>query len=153
MLQCVVVCCSVLQDMLTRPCCSALQCVAGRDSVLQCVAVCRSVLQGLLTNAIPATHCDIPRHTSSHCKTVQHTAAHSNTQQHTAEHSASHSSTQLHTAEHCRTLMDDLFINSHAIGQCSKQHLLPHQQHYYPILYNIHIYMYIYTYTYQPLHQ
>ena len=68
MLQCVAVCCSVLQcvaesrkdfgPLLSRParrllsvlqcaavCCSVLQCVAVCCSVLQCVAVCCSVLQ------------------------------------------------------------------------------------------------------------
>ena len=53
MLQCVAVCCSVLQRVAVccsvlqcvAVCCSMLQCVAARCSVLQCVAVCRSVLQ------------------------------------------------------------------------------------------------------------
>jgi len=40
-LQCVVLCCSVLQIV----CCSVLQCVAACCGVLQCVAVCCSVLQ------------------------------------------------------------------------------------------------------------
>ena len=46
-LQCVAVCCSVLQrvDILKSQCiavcCSVLQCVAVCYSVLQCVAVCR----------------------------------------------------------------------------------------------------------------
>jgi len=51
-LQCVAVCCSVLQcdddgeDVEWRQlCCSALQCVTLCCSVLQCVAVCCSVLQ------------------------------------------------------------------------------------------------------------
>jgi len=41
-LQCVVVCCSVLQCVQcgTAVCCSVLQCVAVCCSVLQCVAVC-----------------------------------------------------------------------------------------------------------------
>jgi len=42
-LQCVAVRCSVLQCAVV--CCSVLQCVAVRCSVLQCVAVCCSVLQ------------------------------------------------------------------------------------------------------------
>jgi len=37
-LQCVAVCCSVLQRVAA--CCSVLQCVAVCCSVLQCVAVC-----------------------------------------------------------------------------------------------------------------
>jgi len=41
--QCVAVCCSVLQRGAV--CCSVLQCVAVCWSVLQCVAVCCSVLQ------------------------------------------------------------------------------------------------------------
>jgi len=52
-LQCVAVCCSVLQgrvDLIFSSlwvCSSVLQCVAVCCSVLQCVAVCCSVLQGL----------------------------------------------------------------------------------------------------------
>ena len=42
-LQCVAVCCSVLQCVAV--CCSVLQCVAVYCSVLQCVAVCCRVLQ------------------------------------------------------------------------------------------------------------
>ena len=64
MLQCVVVCCSVLHCVVERPvsqlhefnclhvtpmcvaeCCSVLQCVAVYCSVVHCVAVCCSVLQ------------------------------------------------------------------------------------------------------------
>jgi len=41
--QCVAVCCNVLQYVAV--CCSVLQCVAVCCSVLQCVAVCCSVLQ------------------------------------------------------------------------------------------------------------
>jgi len=51
-LQCVTLCCSVLQFAQTVPyvqcnavCCIALQCVAVCCNVLQCVAVCCSVLQ------------------------------------------------------------------------------------------------------------
>ena len=49
-LQCVAVCCSVLQCVAVllqcvAVCYSVLQCVAVRCSVLQCVAVCYSVLQ------------------------------------------------------------------------------------------------------------
>jgi len=61
MLQCVQVCCSVLQGVGGLQCvavrrsalqcaavhCSALQCVAVRRSALQCVAVSCSVLQGV----------------------------------------------------------------------------------------------------------
>jgi len=43
-LQCVAVCCSVLQLQRVAVCCSVLQCVAVRCSILQCVAVCCSVL-------------------------------------------------------------------------------------------------------------
>jgi len=39
-IQCVAVCCSMLQ--YTAVCCSVLQCVAVRCSALQCVAVCCS---------------------------------------------------------------------------------------------------------------
>jgi len=42
-LQCAAVCCSVLQ--CTAVCCSVLQCAAVCCSVLQCAAVCCSVLQ------------------------------------------------------------------------------------------------------------
>ena len=42
MLQCVAVCCSVLQRVAA--CCSVLQCVTVCCSVLQCVAVCFSML-------------------------------------------------------------------------------------------------------------
>ena len=47
MLQCVSVCCSVLQGheaVCCGVCCSVLQCVAVCCSVLQCVAVCCSHL-------------------------------------------------------------------------------------------------------------
>jgi len=46
-LQCVAVCCSVLQCVALSVCCSVLQCLAVCCivSVLQCVAVCCSVLQ------------------------------------------------------------------------------------------------------------
>ena len=43
MLQCVAVCCSMVQRAAV--CCSVLQCVAVFCSVLQCVAVCCNVLQ------------------------------------------------------------------------------------------------------------
>ena len=43
MLQCVAVCCSVLQGVAV--CCSVLRCVAVCCNVLQCVAVCCSELQ------------------------------------------------------------------------------------------------------------
>jgi len=45
MLQCVAVCCSMLQIPRPQVCCSVLQYVAVCCSVLQCVAVCCSVLQ------------------------------------------------------------------------------------------------------------
>ena len=43
MLQCVAVCCIVLQRVAA--CCRVLQCIAVCCSVLQCIAVCCSVLQ------------------------------------------------------------------------------------------------------------
>ena len=57
-LQCLTVCCSVLQRVLFRVvllycrcvvCCVVLQCVAACCSVLQCVAACCSVLQCVLS--------------------------------------------------------------------------------------------------------
>jgi len=57
-LQCVAVCCSVLQRVAVRcsngytVCCSVLQCVAVCCSVLQYVAVCCSVLQRVALRAI-----------------------------------------------------------------------------------------------------
>jgi len=45
MLECVAVCCSVLQSVVVcAVCCSVLQCAAMCCSVLQCVAVCCSIL-------------------------------------------------------------------------------------------------------------
>ena len=71
LLQCVAVCCSVLQYVVAV-CCSVLQCVAVCSSVLQRVAVCCSVLQcvavccsvhsiseALFENAMYSFTCDI----------------------------------------------------------------------------------------------
>jgi len=53
-LQCVAVCCNVLQCVAV--CCSVLQCVAVCCSVRQCVAVCCSVLQRVGQNACVVLH-------------------------------------------------------------------------------------------------
>jgi len=107
-LQCVAVCCSVLQCVAAVRC-SVLQCVAPDTShVLQCVAVCCSVLQcGVVCcsvlHLIPritlcVAHysicntlqhvrliiCNTLQHTTPHCNTLQHTASHCNTLHRTA---------------------------------------------------------------------
>jgi len=84
-LQCVAVCCSVLQSHCR--CHGSRQCVAVCCSVLQCVAVCCSVLQCVLDMRdvthwvasalewIHAPHCNTLQHTATHCNTLQHMAA------------------------------------------------------------------------------
>jgi len=49
-LQCVAVCCSVVQRVAV--CCRALQCVAVCCSLLQCVTVCCSVLQCVAVSSV-----------------------------------------------------------------------------------------------------
>ena len=98
-LQCVAVCCSVMQKSAhdTRHSLKltslqfALQCVAVCCSVLQCVSVCCSVLQCVAeigTRQVTFANANFSRlqQSTSHCSTVQHTAAHCNTLQHTATH-------------------------------------------------------------------
>jgi len=60
----------------------ALQCVAVCCSVLQAQEL---AAKGCFT----ATHCVSLQHTASHCNTLQHTATHCNTLQHTATHCVS----------------------------------------------------------------
>jgi len=100
-LQCVAVCCSVLQYVAT--CCIMLQCVAVCCSTIQYIAVSRvtrtkertrtqtaSVRQDGHGALIKAAHCRftavacVTRETATHCNILQHTATHSNTIQHTA---------------------------------------------------------------------
>ena len=108
MLQCVAVCCSVLQWV----CWIVLQCAAVRRSASQCVAVCRSVWQCIAeccnvlqriivccrmsycwrrwlsrctsesTTRNPTTNCSALQHNathSTHCNTLQHTTPHCST--------------------------------------------------------------------------
>jgi len=73
--QCVAVCCSVLQCVAVRRsvlqwdavCCSETQCVAVRRSVLQWDAVCCSETPF-------GCHLLRLQHTATHCNTLQHTA-------------------------------------------------------------------------------
>ena len=62
-LQCVAVCCSALHCIAV--CCSVLQCVAVCCSVLQCVAVCCSVLQCV------AVHCSVLQCAAVCCSVLQ----------------------------------------------------------------------------------
>jgi len=76
-----------------------VQCVTVCCSVLQCVAVCFHVFEGRekvhrAPARVAATHCNTPQHTATHCNTL---ATHHNTLQHTA----THCSTLQHTAAHC----------------------------------------------------
>jgi len=108
-LQCVAVCCSVLQRekererkkdraTLTEMCHMTHSCTTWL--VLQCVAVCCSVFFSLAPSPVrgffisartharreqPSLEC---AHTATHCNTLQHTATHCNTLQHTATHGA-----------------------------------------------------------------
>ena len=73
-----------------------LQCVAVCCSVLQCVADTNNGMSAFFL----MTYCSTLQHTAAHCSTLQHTAAHCSTLQHTA----THCSTLQHTAAHCSTL-------------------------------------------------
>ena len=96
-----------------------LQCVAVCCSLLQCVAA--SVDVSVATRDVyTATHCNTLHHAASHCNTLQHsatlcntlqyTAKHRNTPQHTAtpcntlQHTATHRITPQHTTTHRNTL-------------------------------------------------
>jgi len=83
-LQCVAVCCSVLQ---------ALRCTSNQSSE-PCEMAQYSHPQHT------ATHCNPLQHTAVHCNTLQYTATHCSTLQHTA----THCNTLQHTATHCNTL-------------------------------------------------
>ena len=94
MLQCVAICCNVLQCFAVRHryeaqvCCNALQCNAVCCSLLQCVAMCCSDLQdvyGFIRRTCVLT-----------ADTLQRTATHSNPLHHTAAH--------CHTRQQCNTL-------------------------------------------------
>jgi len=68
-LDCVAVCCSVLQCVAV--CCSVLQCVAVCCSVLQCVTVCCHVIKKLPAKVIHVTHtwmCHVTHTWMSHQK-------------------------------------------------------------------------------------
>jgi len=120
-LQCVAVCCSVLQCVAAchvypyEVCCS----------VLQCVAVCCSVSyisEYMTTYAIVGLNlfdmkhsssacCNTLQHAATHCPTLQHTATHCNTPQPTGEtrhnhrpSSSAHCNMLQHAATHCPTL-------------------------------------------------
>jgi len=107
-LQCVAVCCSVLQcvvhihSLYTRvreP--RVLQCVAVCWSVLQCVAVCCSVLQCVEPPQSPRGEPRAARQPFYiHCNTLQHTcnthATHCNTLQHT-------------TTTHCNNTLQHIY--------------------------------------------
>ena len=93
-LQCVAVCCSVLQT-------SGMPHFQVCGNVWQCVAVCCSVLQ---TSGMPHfqkrpmhnINSDL-QHSATVCKRLQHTATHCNTQQ----HAATRCNTLHYTATHC----------------------------------------------------
>jgi len=142
-LQCLAVCCSVLQQRLYMT--SLSTCGVNRSftycSVLQGIAVCCRVLQGVTvrcrnynTLQQTATHCNMDyRHVSSSfflggglrhmsmClwyrgRALQHTAAHCSALQHTAVLC----STMQHTETHCSTLQ-------HTAAHCNTlQHTATH---------------------------
>ena len=70
-LQCVAVCCSLLQFVAV--CCSVLQCVAVCCSVLQCIAVCCSVLQCVLQCV--AVCCSVLQRVAVCCSVLQRVVA------------------------------------------------------------------------------
>ena len=63
-LQCVAVCCSVLQRVQVAVRCSALQCVAVHCRALQCVAARCSALQHI------AVRCSALQRVAAHCSTL-----------------------------------------------------------------------------------
>jgi len=102
-LQCVAVCCSVLQ------------CKHLNSRVAHMIESCCIFEQG---SSHLRPHCNTLQHTATHCNTLQHTATHCNTPQHTAHthmnkpcrtshmtHTATHCNTRQHTATHCNTLL------------------------------------------------
>ena len=136
MLQCVAVCCSVLQcvavlftqvllllcfgvSQQVAPCCSMC------CSVLQCVVVCCSVL-----NDTTRPHLESNRSTySTRCSTLQHTAAlyitlqethcnaltaHAHTHTHTHAYIHAHVHTNItHTNTHINLAVDDIDTHTH----------------------------------------
>jgi len=106
-LQCVAVCCSVLQCVAAdfreclviwifenaiskilfiiivfRVCCSVLQCVAA--DFQECLVIVFWECTAAHCNI--TTRCNTLQHTATHCNTLQHTATHCTTLQHTATH-------------------------------------------------------------------
>ena len=87
MLQCVVMCFSVLQCVAM--CCSACMqdmyaCACLRARVLICVCTRTATHYNKLQHT--ATDCNRLQHTTTHCNTLQRTATHCNALQHTATH-------------------------------------------------------------------
>jgi len=111
--QCVVVCCSVLQVARSGP---TTRKTAIKHNDNATASNCR-ILQH------PATHYNTLKHTATHCNSLQHTATHCNTMQHTATHAAKYQTTiqnktlimaatlcttLQHTATHCNTHFNTL---------------------------------------------
>ena len=128
-MQCVAVCCSVLQRVAVccrvlqcvavwlkvcaeEVCCSMLQCVAVCCSVLHCVAVCCSaakvICRGGLSRFLPLSLSlsALSLACTRDCNTLQHTATQCNTFS-LLQHTATQCNTMQHTlslATHCSTL-------------------------------------------------
>jgi len=97
--ECVALCCSVLQCFAVfccvlqsfAVCCSVLQCVALRCSVLQCSFLLFAE-RGLICRKNPSTigqpkgleHCSILQHTATHYNSLLHNPTHCSTLQHAA---------------------------------------------------------------------
>jgi len=121
-LQCVSVCCSVLQcagirqlrifflPNFTR---SIEFAIWGQVWRMRCLQTLQHTVANCNTLQHTATHCNTLQHTETHCNTLQHTATHCNTMQHTSTHCntpqhtvkhSKHCNTRQHTATHCNTL-------------------------------------------------
>jgi len=155
-LQCVAVCCSVLQCVAVRG-----RVYVGYSTISSLNMLFKQHIQGQHT----ATHCNTLQHTTE-CNTLQHTATHCNTLQPTATHcnmlfkqhiqgahcgvpyihSATHCNTLPHTATHCNTLLNARHYNTlqHTATHCDTlQHTATHcntLQHTHPTSQVLHVF-------------
>ena len=117
-LQCVAVCCSVLQCCSA---CSVLQCCSAYR-VLQCLSVSASLCLPMellstymISSIVPRTaYCNTLQHTATHCNTLQHTA---NTATHynILQHAATRCDTLQHTATHTEIQCEVLSCRHHTL--------------------------------------
>jgi len=99
-LQCVAVCCSVLQCVAVREHSGNVGLLRGNQSSLlpSCAASSRSG-GGILHNL---------QHSATHCNTVQHSTTHGNTRQHTATH-----------CDNCPRSVDSTVLQCFIAARCS----------------------------------